>query len=547
MENPSGLRPLIPWLSLVGIILLQSSSNTISNFPAYSAQLIQLLSISSLQLNSLIVASELGKLLDCFCIIALEHLPLWAMLAIGMVLGSVAYVVQFLFLLNKITYLSYWHLLLLNVLAGNSICWFNTVCSHAAASNFLIDHQTVIALTSTYSGLSGKLYTLLVEAVHGPGARNASTYLILNCLIPIGVGLVFLLLVRDPPTNPIKSLENCSFSFIFIIAAVIGGYAVFDSVSSAVQVQVSPRLRLAILVVIIILPIVVPIGMGLERFKLEKWHNKVICQTSSSDHEAEKDIKNMGEVTTIIDIGHEEEKNDEKVEKRDCVEKDEHKGQREKIQANELGVKELLLNVDFWLYFVVNACGSTLIMAYFNNLGRISKSRAQADAPFLLAISSSFGFFGRLSTAMFDWFTRGRNILPRPASMVVLMVLMTGSYFLLLYVDNHCLYVSTAILGVCSGILATITSTITSDLFGSKNSGMSHRIVVLNIPIGVLLYGSLAALNYDREGDANQHCVGFKCFHTTFIIWGSICSLGTVLCFILYLRKRKFYAQKVLS
>ncbi|KAF5186746.1 Nuclear fusion defective [Thalictrum thalictroides] len=409
MENPSGLRPpLIPWLSLVGIILLQSSSNTISNFPAYSAQLIQLLSISSLQLNSLIVASELGKLLDCFCIIALEHLPLWAMLAIGMVLGSMAYVVQFLFLLNKITYLSYGHLLLLHFLAGNSICWFNTVCSHAAESNFLIDHhQTVIALTSTYSGLSGKLYTLLVEAVHGPGARNASTYLILNCVIPIGVGLVFLLIVRVPPKNPIKSVENGSFSFIFMIAAVIGGYAVFDSVSSAAQ-QVSPRLRLAILVVLIILPIVMPIGKVLERFKLEKWHNKIICQTSSSDHHEadEQDIENMDEVTIIIDTGHENKNSDERDEKRDCVEKEEQNGKREEVQANDLGLKELLLNVGFWLYFLVNACGSTLIMAYFNNLGRISKSRAQADAPFLLAISSSFGFFGRLFTVIFDWFTR---------------------------------------------------------------------------------------------------------------------------------------------
>ncbi|KAL5720862.1 hypothetical protein ACHQM5_013492 [Ranunculus cassubicifolius] len=534
MTTTSNSSPLKPWLSLVGIILLQSTSNTIANFPAYSVQLIQLLSISNLQLNGLIVASELGKLFD-FSIIAARHLPLWMMLTIGMALGSVAYVVQFLFLLNKITYLSYWHLLLLHILAGNSISWFNTVCCHAAESNFLIDHRTVIALTSTYAGLSGKFYTLLVEAVHGPGTRSASTCLILNCLVPIVVGIIFLMVVRDPPETSIKSVERGSFTFIFMNAAVIGGYIVFDSVTP-VQ-EVSPRLRVVILVVLFILPILVPIGMAFERF--EKWLKKEKSQPSSVNQEGDVNLKTRSE-ETVIDIEENMEENrgcDEKEEKRVVEER------QEETHNKELTVKDLLLNLDFWLFFFVYACGATLIMAYFNNLGRISKSRAQADAPFLLSISSSFGFFGRLFTVLLDWFTRDKNIVSRPGSMVVLMVLMTASFFFLLDVGNHWLYISTGILGVCLGVLTTITGTITADLFGAKNSRMNHRFVVANIPVGVLLYGSLATLNYEREGDGSQ-CTGFKCFHTTFVIWGCICCFGTILSFILYFRTRKVYSER---
>ncbi|KAF9594958.1 hypothetical protein IFM89_035528 [Coptis chinensis] len=490
------------------------------------------------------VASELGKLLDCVCILAAKHLPLWLMLTIGIVLGSVAYVVQYLFLVNEIITLSYWHLIVLHILAGNSICWFNAVCCRTAEINFLNDHQTVIALVSTYSGLSGKLYTLLVEAVHGPGASSASTCLLLNCLVPIGVGSVFLIIVRDnPPINQIKSVPSGSFTFIFMIAAAIGAYSVFDSIAPAIQ-RVSPSWRVLILLILMILPIVVPIGMDLEKLKLEKWHFKFTSQSSSGDHEGQLNSTKMSE-ETIINIGEVENKDEKEEKKCGEIEWEKEEGEKEEVHGNELAPKDLIFSVNFWLDFWVYAFGATLIIAYFNDLGRISKTRVQADAPFLLAISSSFGFFGRLFTVMFDWFTRGKSFLSRPVSVVVLMVSMTASFFMLLASgDHYYIYFSTAILGVCSGVIATIIGSITSDLFGPKNAAMNNTILHANIPIGILIYGSLAALDYDSVGDGSQ-CSGFKCFRKTFMVWGSICSVGTILSFILYLRTRKLYRQRL--
>ncbi|KAF6152631.1 hypothetical protein GIB67_008068 [Kingdonia uniflora] len=430
MDSPSSPRPLTPWLSLVGIIMLQSISGTNANFPAYSSKLKQLLFLSSLQLNNLIVASEAGKLFGCFPDVAAKHLPLWAMLIIGAILGLIGYGVQFLFLVNKITSISYWQLILLHFIAGNSICWINTVCCLAAASNFRIDHPSIIALTMTYSGLSGKVYTSMVQGVHGHGSTKPSTYLLLNCIVPIGVSLVFSTLVRDPKQEEI--VETGRFSAVFIMATATGAYVVFESVAPAFK-EVSPRLRVAILVLMIMLPLVMPIVMVVERFPFDKWkfkvssrgesdfkHKRVIAETRiNTGGEIVEDEKGGGEkeragmvknkevnAETVTKEGDAQnvtkEGNDSKV----LTVKEENEEKAVKVRVgDEHGMKELLLSVDFWLYFGVYACGATLSTVYLNNLGRISKSRGNC-ASFLLAISSAFGFFGRLFTVMLDRLTR---------------------------------------------------------------------------------------------------------------------------------------------
>ena len=66
--------------------------------------------------------------------------------------------------------------------------------------------------------------------------------------------------------------------------------------------------------------------------------------------------------------------------------------------GDEHGVKELMKSLDFWLYFVVYLCGPTLGLVYGNNLGQIAASGSVSEA-LLVSISSSFVFFGKLSSA----------------------------------------------------------------------------------------------------------------------------------------------------
>ncbi|KAL3649192.1 hypothetical protein CASFOL_005595 [Castilleja foliolosa] len=156
----------LQWLSLVATIWLQSINGTNSNFPAYSSHLKKILSISQLQLNNLASASDAGKLLGWISGVAARHLSLRLVLLIGSILGLVGYGVQYLFLAGHINSLSYWHVFLLTVLAGNSICWINTVCYILVIKNFPLDQQIAVGLSTSYVGLSAKIYTALVDSVN---------------------------------------------------------------------------------------------------------------------------------------------------------------------------------------------------------------------------------------------------------------------------------------------------------------------------------------------------------------------------------------------
>lgn len=129
--------------------------------------------------------------------------------------------------------------------------------------------------------------------------------------------------------------------------------------------------------------------------------------------------------------------------------------------------------------------------------------------------------------------------------MAAMMIPMSGSFFLLLLSKNNlCLSISTAIIGICTGAITSISVPTTTELFGSKNLGINHNILVTNIPIGSFLFGDFAALIYKNKANSEQDgsCLGTKCYQTTFVIWASLCLFGTFLAVILHYRTKKFYS-----
>lgn len=131
-----------------------------------------------------------------------------------------------------------------------------------------------------------------------------------------------------------------------------------------------------------------------------------------------------------------------------------------------------------------------------------------------------------------------------PALIVLFMAPMSGAFFLLLNSADFSLFFSTAIIGVCTGAITSISVSTTRDLFGTKGFSVNHNVLVANIPIGSFLFGYLAAILYRMEGNGDGNCMGMKCYTNTFIIWGCICFLGIILALILYARTRKFYLRR---
>ena len=133
----------------------------------------------------------------------------------------------------------------------------------------------------------------------------------------------------------------------------------------------------------------------------------------------------------------------------------------------------------------------------------------------------------------------------RPASLVALMAPISGAFFILVNPSNLCLYISTAIIGACTGAIASTAVSLTSDLFGANNFGVNHNVLVANIPLGSFLFGFFASRLYHKEGHGGGgRCTGMQCYRQTFIVWGLLSLIGTFLSIVLYVRTRKFYGQR---
>ncbi|CAL4894060.1 unnamed protein product [Urochloa decumbens] len=523
------------WLSLVGSVWLQTINGPNADFPVYSSQLKEIKGISQVRLNFLASASDVGKVFGWFAGVAALHLPLWAVALTGAAFGLVGYGVQFLFLDSP--RLAYWHLFLLTSLAGNGICWINTVCYLLCINNFPSDSRVAVSLATSYLGLSAKFYTTVAETLpRAARARYSTTkvYLLLNAVVPMAVTLV-----AAPSLRVVEMVkEECSrnkrrsqapFLAMFAITLATGACAIIGSVG-AKSIGLSTREHMVSFFVLLALPLLIPVGLrvrkSMAKIREAKWENRV--------HDHDSDGPETAVSVSVVEIEVVEDKREEEEQRQEAEQQSSSSSSQE-----EVGGLRLLRKLDFWLYFFSYMFSGTLGLVFLNNLGQIAESRGLADASTLVSLSSSFGFFGRLLPAFLDYYTaKSGYSLSRTGSMAALMAPMSGAFFLLLHPRHMSLYASTAVVGTCTGAITSVAASATNELFGTKNFGVNHNVVVANIPLGSLCFGYLAAYLYQRGARGGSRCMGAACYRDTFILWGATCALGTALCAVLYARSR---------
>jgi hypothetical protein len=224
MASPTSVH----WLSLVGSVWLQTINGPNSDFPVYSSQLKDVKGISQVQLNFLAFASDAGKLLGWLAGVAALYVPLWAVALVGAAFGLVGYGVQFLFLESP--RLAYWHLFSLTALAGNGICWINTVCYLLCINNFPSDSRVAVSLATSYLGLSAKFYTTMSDTLPDLGYSSAKKYLLLNAVVPM---LVTLLVVPSLRVVKPGSGKRTDVGFLAMFAITLAtGDPVYDAIGT---------------------------------------------------------------------------------------------------------------------------------------------------------------------------------------------------------------------------------------------------------------------------------------------------------------------------
>lgn len=555
------------WMILVATIWIQAFTGTNFDFSAYSSALKSILGISQVQLNYLAVASDLGKVFGWSSGLALMYFPLWVVLFMAAFMGLLGYGVQWLLIRNIFT-LPYFLVFLLCLLAGCSICWFNTVCFILCNQNFPANRPLAISLTVSFNGVSAALYTLAANAID---PTSNSLYLLLNAVVPLLTSIASLIpILRQPSLDPLPTHAVRRDSLIFLLLnflAVITGLYLLLFGSSTSDPSTARMLftgALSLLIFPVCIPGVVYAKDWFHRavhssFRLEEASGFILVDTDDLELHKELVLSRHGS-SIIAPIGG---RNGSLADQLLCQKIDE--GTNDgccrrmfvKDQLAMLGEEHpaglLVRRLDFWLYYVAYFCGGTIGLVYSNNLGQIAQSLGQtSNTSTLLTLYSSFSFFGRLLSAVPD-FIRAKFYFARTGWLTIALLPTPVAFFLLAASGSGlALHAGTALVGLSSGFIFAAAVSITSELFGPNSVGVNHNILITNIPIGSLVYGCLAAVVYDANintnglgniilSESSEVCMGRKCYLLTFVWWGCISVVGVAASVLLFFRTRHAY------
>ncbi|KAL0327671.1 UNVERIFIED_CONTAM: protein NUCLEAR FUSION defective [Sesamum angustifolium] len=540
------------WMILVATIWIQAFTGTNFDFSAYSSEMKAVLGVSQVQLNYLATASDLGKAVGWSSGLALMWLPLWAVMFTAAAMGLVGYGVQWLVISNVIA-LPYFVVFLVCLLAGCSICWFNTVCFVLCIKNFPSNRPLALSLTVSFNGVSAALYNLAVNSLN---PSTSAAYLLLNALVPLFTSIAALVpILRQPPVDPpdpeVVKRDQFTFLKLNLLAVITGLYLLFLHPSNALMAC----FLFTGAVFLLILPLGIP-GVVYAR----NWFRRTVYSSirldgsgfilvDAEDLELHKELLSRDSLANGLP-------NSSNIEgsphgANECcscaavIEKDQLV-----MLGQEHTAKMLGRSLDFWLYYLAYFCGGTIGLVYSNNIGQIAQSLGHSLMNSkLITVYSAFSFFGRLLSAAPD-FIRTKFYFARTGWLTIALLPTPIAFFVLVAFGGNPLAIQagTALIGLSSGFIFAAAVSITSELFGPESAGVNHNILITNIPIGSLIYGFLAALVYDSNAVSGVGllansvvCMGRKCYFWTFVWWGCISLLGLASSVLLFIRTKPAY------
>lgn len=304
------------------------------------------------------------------------------------------------------------------MLAGCSICWFNTVCFVLCNKNFPSNRPLAISLTVSFNGVSAAFYTLAATAVD---PSSDSTYLLLNALIPLLTSIVsFIPILSQPSLDPLSPNEvhRDSLLFLFLnLSAVITGIYVLFRPSTTSEIATA-RLLFSGAIALLVVPLCIP-GVVCAKDWFHRSFHSLRLQTGSGfvlvdadDLELHKELLSLraGSIGSVGEGSSLHSSENEVVnglsgpiQGYGCCQKMIAKDQLAML-GEEHPARIVIRRLDFWLYYLAYFCGGTIGLVYSNSLGQIAQSLGQgSETTTLLSLYSSFSFFGRLLSAAPDY------------------------------------------------------------------------------------------------------------------------------------------------
>ncbi|XP_048234134.1 protein NUCLEAR FUSION DEFECTIVE 4-like [Ricinus communis] len=534
-SSPSSYFSAFKWLGFVTAVWVQTISGNNYTFSNYSDALKTLMNLTQLELNNLSVAKDVGKAFGLLAGLASDRLPTPVILLIGSVEGLIGYGAQWLVVSKKIQPLSYWQMCIFLCLGGNSTTWMNTAVLVTCIRNFRKNRGPVSGILKGYVGLSTAVFTDICSALF---SDNPASFLLMLAVIPFAVCLTAILFLREVPPSSTAEQEKEEFKYfsaLNIVAVVVAVYLLgYDFIPNP-----SSALSLGFVVILLLLlasPLAVPVFSFVKTWNLNRFNNRTV---DIEEPLLTGETEQQGEI---------QEKPVKEEEAAPAPEEEVAETKKRPVIGEEHTIMEALWTIDFWILFVSFLCGVGTGLAVMNNMGQIGLALGYADVSIFVSLTSIWGFFGRIGSGSISEYFIKKAGTPRPLWNAASQILMAVGYILMAMAMPGSLYIGSIVVGICYGVRLAVTVPTASELFGLKYYGLIYNILILNLPLGSLLFsGLLAGLLYDAQavptpGGGNT-CVGAHCYRLVFIIMAIACVIGFGLDVVLSIRTKKVYSK----
>ncbi|KAI8051147.1 major facilitator superfamily domain-containing protein [Syncephalis plumigaleata] len=177
-------------------------------------------------------------------------------------------------------------------------------------------------------------------------------------------------------------------------------------------------------------------------------------------------------------------------------------------------LKEILHDVDFWLFWVATCMVVGVDLMYINNVGHVVEELWQESTQY--------------SMKLYDIDESNQAQLTLNKSIMISSVagciagLMTG------YVSDWC---------VASGAIFTIVTVIVSDYWGTEHCGRNVGLLGWAIALGSQLFSAMFGAIFDARQDQPRGCSGRMCYRDGFFAATAGCMFGLVLSLVIYKRR----------
>ncbi|XP_030531115.1 protein NUCLEAR FUSION DEFECTIVE 4-like [Rhodamnia argentea] len=566
------------WLVFVCAMWIQSCAGVGYLFGSISPVIKSAMGYTQREVAILGVAKDLGDAIGFVAGGLCEVLPIWAILAIGVVQNFLGYGLLWLIVIGVLPSLPLWVLCICVFVGTNGETYFNTAALVSCVQNFPKSRGPVVGILKGFAGLSGAILSQIYLMI------NASSEASLIFMIAVGPSIVVIALmfiVRPMGGHKqIRPSDSLSFSFIYgiclLLAAYILGILLVEDLVDISQTVIT--LFVVILIIVVLLPVTIPVLLVFFSEPIPSSEESLLAgqekpETSKSEQDGSEVI--LSEV------------DEEKPEEVDQLPASERQKRIAQLQAKlfqaaaegavrvkrkkgprrgeDFTLLQALIKADFWLIFLSLVLASGSGVTVIDNLGQICESLGYNDSSIFVSMISIWNFLGRVGGGYLSEIVVRKFSLPRPVAMAIFQVVMAIGLFYYAMGFPGEIYVLTVLIGLGYGAQWAIVPASASELFGLKSFGALYNFFTLASPAGSLIFsGVIASGIYDYyaekqaalrklalgsmppislQDDDSLTCSGNICYSLTFGILSGLCIVAMALSSIVVYRTKSVYAQ----